>query len=403
MNKVPAVCLYFQLHQPFRLRPDFHFFDIGGDKGYEAEDINKDILRRVSRECYLPTNKVLLSLIKKYPGRFSVTFGITGTILEQFKMWEPSVIDSFRELVDTGQVELTGETYYHSLACIKSVAEFRKQVELHKNIIKDIFDFVPKTFRNSELIYNNNIAKEAKRAGFSVVLTEGVDKVLKGRTSNVIYKAPDVSNISILLKNYTLSDDIAFRFQDKVWGKRGLTPSKFAKKIINGIGRDDQLINLFMDYETFGEHHKRDTGIHSFLRDFIWIMVEKYGVSFKTPQVLRGELDPEDTFDTKDYISWADTERDLSAWLGNSMQQSSFESIYSLEKAVMASNNVELISKWRRLLATDHVYYSSTKGLGDGNVHSYFSPFPSPHDAFVVFNNIVNDMRLTLQGTTGFN
>ena len=380
----PSICLYFQVHQPLRLRRDYTFFDIGSDQ-YEDCDLNRSILDRVSNICYLPANDVILKLLKKYPGKFKISFSLSGVVLEQFEKYRPDVLRSFQELVATGDVEILGESYYHSLAFVHSHDEFKEQVRLHGQYIKKLFNIWPSIFRNTELIYNNEIAQIAADLGFKAILTEGV------KNSNLLYKAKN-SNISVLLKNYKRSDDVAFRFTDKSWADYPLTPAKFVKSLLEDVDGGD-LVNLFMDYETFGEHHKEQSGIFDFLNGFVQEVMENSSFSFITPTNAITSLNSVQELDIADYISWADTERDISAWLGNSMQKNMFNMIFAMEDEVKNSGNLVLQDRWRKLQTSDHLYYASLKKSSDGDVHNYFSPYISPHEAFLVCSNIINDLK----------
>ncbi len=401
-----AICFYFQVHQPFRLRKDYNFFSIGNtDHDYEDQKTNEEIILKVSKKCYLPTNRLMLKLIKQYKERFKISYSISGTALEQFMLYAPEVIDSFKELVDTGNVELIHETYYHSLAFLKSSEEFIEQINLHSNLLKKIFGTsggASTTFRNTELIYNNKISNIAKHLGFKTILTEGCDAILALRSPNFVYSAKGNKNIKLLLKNYKLSDDIAFRFSDKSWKDYPLTPVKYAKWIKQVAAKED-VINLFMDYETFGEHQWEESGIFNFLEKFPQHMLEenkksdKCEYQFMTPSEVVEKFPSKGELDVENYISWADKERDISAWVGNSMQNCAFDFAFSLEEMVKATKNKDIIHTWRKLQTSDHYYYVSLKSKGDGDIHNYFSPYVSPHDAFITYTNVLNDLKLSLE------
>ncbi len=388
-----SVCLYFQVHQPFRLRRDYGFFQIGPDHAYEDHDSNKAIMERIANECYLPANKIIQKLINKYKGRFKVSYSISGMALEQFKLYAPQVIDSFKKLVETGYVEILGETYYHSLACLKSVEEVKEQVHLHSKAMQDTFGVKPTTFRNTELIYNNDVSTLAREMGFKTVLCEGAEQILQWRSPNHVYTPINNEDVRLLLKNYKLSDDVAFRFSNKDWSDYPLTSKKYSRWIKDGGG---DVVNLFMDYETFGEHQKKKTGIFKFLEKFPKQILKDKNFSFKTPAEVGMTYFSADTLDCPEYCSWADEKRDLSAWIGNSLQDSAIEYAYSLEHKVKEIGDQELLHTWRKLLSSDHYYYACTKWKDDGDVHTYFSPFESPHDAYVIYSNVLNDFNLTL-------
>jgi alpha-amylase len=389
-----SVCFYFEVHQPFRLR-HYTFFDIG-NPNYFDEEKNKQILLKVSNKCYIPMNQLLLKLIKKYKGEFKVTFSLTGTLIEQLKMWSPYTLDLFKALVDTGCVELLAETYYHSLASIFSEKEFREEIKLHLNLIKQEFGYTPHSFRNTELIYNNHIAWIIASMGFKSILTEGTEKILGWRSPNFLYKPKYSPQIKCLLKNYRLSDDIAFRFSNKNWEQYPLTADKFAHWVHN-IAGNGHTVNLFMDYETFGEHQWKETGIFEFMEHLPEYILKHPDFKFSTVSEVANCYDAVGEIDTHDPISWADLERDLSAWMGNSMQKEALNSIYEIEELVKSKNNSELLQNWRKLLTSDHFYYMSTKFWQDGDVHKYFSPYETPHQSYVYFMNCLEDLKHRLE------
>ncbi len=390
-----SICFYFQVHQPFRLRRDYSFFNIGPDHRYEDEAGNRAIMQKIAKKCYLPTNALLLDLIKEFKGKFRIAFSISGMALEQFELYAPEVIDSFKKLVATGHVEILAETYYHSLAFVHSKEEFKEQVIAHQNKMQEVFGVAPQAFRNTELVYNDDLAKTIEEMGFKTILAEGADRVLKWRSSNFVYSPEGCQNLKLLLKNYKLSDDIAFRFSNKAWAEYPLTPQKYAKWLHN-IGGAGEVINLFMDYETFGEHNWEESGILEFLSELPREILKRKDFSFMTPSEATAFYSSVGPITVPHYTSWADEDRDLSAWMGNDLQNAAVEMVYQLEKPVKATNDPNLIHTWRKLLTSDHFYYASTKWHNDGAVHSYFSPFASPHEAFLVYTNVVNDLRLTL-------
>jgi alpha-amylase len=388
-----SVCLYFQVHQPLRLL-EYSFFQIGKNHFYENTELNEKILNKISDNCYLPANKILLKLIKNHPSKFKVTFSLSGIVLEQFKIYRPDVLKSFQELAATGCVEFLAETYYHSLSFLYNQEEFDYQVFKHKNIIREYFDLPTKVFRNTELIYNNELAKHIEKLGFKGILTEGVSRLLKNLTPNKVFNAKD-TNLGVLLRNHQLSDEISFKFSDKKSKEYPVTPKKFVAKI-EKLHQSYNLVNLFMDYETFGEHHHEETGILKFLEKFPDELIEK-GINFETPTEILSKQQPVKVFDTQDFISWADTERDLSAWLSNSMQYETLKKIYEMGAEVLASKNEELIHTWRKLQTSDHFYYMCTKYLADGDVHQYFSPYNSPYDAYIFYMNVLSDFEILLK------
>ncbi|MFZ4796673.1 MAG: glycoside hydrolase family 57 protein [Bacteroidia bacterium] len=391
---MPSICFYFQVHQPYRLK-EYTFFDIGNNHHYFDDVKNKQVLDKVSERCYLPTNKMMLDLIKKHKGEFKISYSISGVALEQFEVWRPDVLQSFKDLAATGCVEFISETYYHSLAYVFSKDEFKKQVEKHKALLKKHFNYVPRVFRNTELQYNNELAKLIEDMGYEGIICEGVDRLLLERSPNFLYKAPNVTTIKSLLKNYNLSDDIAFRFSNQAWASWPLTADKFAGWCHQVAGQGET-INLFMDYETFGEHQWDHTGIF----DFMWHLPEQIlkhkDFSFKTTTETVEAYIVRDEYDAHELTSWADMERDLSAWIGNPMQDESIAKIYSIEKRVYATANKNLIDTWQKMLTSDHFYYMCTKFWSDGDVHKYFSPYESPYDAYIYFMNAYSDFLMEL-------
>ncbi len=395
---MPSICFYFQVHQPYRIKK-YTFFDIGKDSQYFNEsgdnDLNNErIMKKVARKCYLPANKTLLRLINKHP-EFRVSFSFSGIVLEQMEKYSPETLQSFQEIVATGKAEVMCETYYHSLSFLYSSTDFREQVRMNKKKIKEIFGVVPRVFRCTELAYSNEIAHMAQDMGFKAILGEGVDHVLGWRNPNFLYK-PKGSDIKLFLKNYRLSDDIAFRFSEKTWKEYPLTAEKFTNWIskINGNG---EIVNLFMDYETFGEHQWEDTGIFRFLDALPEKILHNSDNDFLTLSEAIKRYSVRDEIDVPYITTWADLERDLSAWLGNEMQQDAFNKLYALEKDVLTTKNKEIIDIWRKLQTSDQVYYMSTKGMNCGDVHSYFSPYESPYDAFISFINVLSDFRLRVE------
>jgi len=388
------ICFYFQLHQPFRMR-QYRIFDIGKNSNYFDDQKNMEILRKVARKCYLPANELMLKLIERHP-EFRISFSFSGVFLEQCEQWAPDVISSFKRLIDTGKVEILSETYYHSLSVLYSKEEFTQQVIKHLETVNRLFGVKPEVFRNTELIYNNEIAKYVEGMGFKGILAEGWDSILGWRSPNFLYKPKTTEKIRLLMKNYRLSDDIAFRFSNRGWSEWPLKTEKFAEWI-NAYNGNGECINLFMDYETFGEHQWEDTGIFSFMEHLPSEILKNPDNSFKTPSQLIKELPVRDEIDCHHPISWADMERDLSAWLGNRIQQSAIHRLYSLEKDVRTSNDPGLIDDWRKLQTSDHFYYMCTKWFSDGDVHKYFNPYDSPYDSFINFMNILNDLTLRIK------
>jgi alpha-amylase len=396
---MPSVCFYFQVHQPLRVRK-YRIFDVGQNSSYFNDESgtnldNKAIIEKVARKCYLPANAVLLENIKNNP-EFKASFSISGVALEQFEKYMPAVIDSFKTLVDTGNVELLSETYHHSLASIYNEEEFINQVGLHRKKIHDLFGVTPSVFRNTELIYSNEIAKMAEKMGYKGILAEGADHILGWRSPTFVYKPTGTDSIKLLLKHYRLSDDIAFRFSQRSWESWPLTASKFADWVSSHNGNGNT-INLFMDYETFGEHQWEDTGIFEFLRYLPGEILKNPDNNFATPSEVIDRYEAKGELDVPYYVSWADTERDLSAWTGNDLQKEALETLYALGDEIIHIDDLDLIEDWRKLQTSDHFYYMCTKWWNDGDVHKYFSPYESPYEAFIAYMNVMQDMRLRLE------
>jgi alpha-amylase len=390
-----SVCMYFQVHQPDRLKK-YSVFDIGNSHEYFDEEMNEKICKKVAKKCYLPANKVILELIKKTNGNFKCAYSITGTVLEQFEKYCPEVIESFKELVKTGHVEFLSETYHHSLSFLYSKDEFKSQVKLHSKKIKELFGFSPTVFRNTELIYNNELAKYVEDMGYKGILAEGSDQILGWQSPNYLYNPKDCSKIKLMLKNYKLSDDIAFRFSNKSWDEWPLTADKFANWI-DSIDKNGEVVNLFMDYETIGEHQWKDTGIFDFFKHFPIKVLNNSKNDFLLPSEVIEKYKTKADIDIQEFISWADVERDLSAWVGNEMQNNAIKELFKLEKSILSSKDEKLVQDWRKLSTSDHFYYMCTKYFADGDVHKYFNPYDSPYDSFIAFMNILNDLIFRLK------
>lgn len=375
-------------------------FDVGQDSSYFNDESgtsldNQAIIKKVANKCYLPANAVLLENIKNNP-EFKASFSVSGVALEQFEKFAPEVIDSFKTLVDTGNIELLSETYYHSLASIYSEEEFVNQVILHRKKLRDLFGVTPSVFRNTELVYSNKIAKMAEQMGYKGILAEGADHVLGWRSPTFVYRPTETENIKLLLKHYRLSDDVAFRFSEKSWTEWPLTAEKFANWVSSHNGNGDT-INLFMDYETFGEHQWEDTGIFEFLKYLPKEILKNPDNNFVTPSEAIDRYDAKGELDVPYYVSWADTERDLSAWISNDLQKEALDTVYDLGKEIIHIDDQDLIEDWRKLQTSDHFYYMCTKWWNDGDVHKYFSPYESPYEAFIAYMNVMQDLRLRLE------
>jgi len=397
-----SLCFYFQVHQPYRVKK-YRVFDIGEDKNYfnEGGDFktnNAKILKKVAEKSYIPTTKLLLEMLKKHK-EFKAAFSFSGVVLEQMEEFSPELIELFKKLVDTGRVEILGETYHHSLSFFYSESEFEKQVQMHKDLIWRLFKVKPQVFRNTELSYRNDLAYWAEDKGYKGIIAEGWDKVLGWRSPNFVYRPVGTTKIKLLLKNYKLSDDIAFRFSSRDWAEWPLTTEKFGQWF-NAVNGNGETVNLFMDYETFGEHQWEDTGIFHFLRQLPEEILKHPDNNFKTPSEVIKSYEPRGEIDVPYILTWADTDRDLTAWVGNPMQHSAIDTIYGMESEVLKTNNKELIDSWRKLQTSDHFYYMCTKWFSDGDVHAYFSPYESPYDAFMSYMNVINDLKLRLGNTS---
>jgi alpha-amylase len=385
---MPGVCFYFQVHQPMRLRK-FTAFDIGNSDSYFDDERNRFYLERVSRKCYLPANKKMLDLIESTGGRFRISYSLSGIVIEQLEKFFPDVMDSFRKLVDTGCVDILNETYYHSLAFLISGKEFREQVKLHRNKIKSAFGMKGAVFRNTEAMYSNDVAKAVEDMGYKAIVAEGLDHVLQWRSPNYLYRAKD-SGMKVFLRNYKLSDDIAFRFSTKDWAEWPLKADKFASWLSASEG---QVVNLFMDYETFGEHQWHETGIFDFLHHLPKEVLRHDNMKFMTLSDALNAFQPVGDFDVPHLSSWADVHRDASAWLENSMQRHAFDQVKELHDTVRKLGDPDLLDKWRKLQTSDHFYYMCTKWFADGDVHKYFNHYDTPYDAFLNFMNVLADLK----------
>ena len=390
-----SICFYFEVHQPLRLG-HFSVFNIGNSDSnfsYFNQELNKEIFEKVAKKCYLPTNNLLLELIRRFDGEFKVSFSLTGTFVEYCECFMPELIDSFKELFKTGSVDMIEETYYHSLSSLfDDLDEFEDQVKLHRKMIKKYFGYKPRVFRNTEAIYDNRIAKKVAEMGYKGIITEGSEQILGWRSPNFLYK-PVSCDLSVLLRNYTLSDDVGFRFSARGWKDYPLTAEKYAGWMSHNQG---DLVNLFMDYETFGEHHWEDTGIFDFLENLPREVFKHKYLDFVTVSEAVERYQPVGMIDVPWAVSWADEDRDVSTWLGNDMQIACFNELKSIGNKIKESGNEDLLETWRRLQTSDHLYYVSTKGLNDGDVHAYFSPYDGPYDGFINFMNVLQDFKQKL-------
>lgn len=392
-----AIVLYLHVHQPYRIR-HYTVFDTASqhnyfDAPYDHNASNERILKKVAEKSYLPTNARLLKLLEQHP-EFKLSMSITGTVIEQLERWSPEALQSFKDLCATGRVEIVAETYHHSLAFFYSRPEFEMQVDMHRRKVQEVFGQTPQVFRNTELAYNNDLAYWADKAGYKGILAEGWDPVLGWRSPNYVYRPTYTENIRLLMKNYKLSDDIAFRFGNHSWSEHPLTADKFSHWLSEDHSATN--FNLFMDYETFGEHQWEESGIFEFLEHLPsqWLKTEGHG--FMTVSEVIDRVEAADTIDMPNTVTWADTERDLSAWLGNAMQTNSIQALYDLQDAVTSTGDFALIEDWRRLQTSDHFYYMCTKWFNDGDIHAYFSPYETPYEAYMNFMNAYRDLQFRL-------
>lgn len=394
MNR--SIVLYLHMHQPLRLR-HFTIFDVNQNTDYFSSENQDDtnntlVLQKIIKKSYMPTLQLLDQLLQNHP-EFNFSLSITGTLLEQLEANGPQITAILKQLVSSGRIEIVGETYHHSLVYFYDLPEFENQVNMHQQKIEKLFGVTPAAFRNTELAYNNQLGKWAENKGYKAILAEGWDEVLGWRSPNFVYRPPDTHNIRLLLKNYRLSDDIAFRFGDKNWADWPLTAEKFVTWANAGEGTN---INLFMDFETFGEHQWSDTGIFDFLGKLPIEWLKTPGNNFKTVSDLAVSQEPVDTVDMPYTITWADTERDLSAWLGNPMQRQAIGALYELGSQILGTSDLGLIEDWRKMQTSDHFYYMCTKWFNDGDIHAYFSPYSTPYEAFITFMNCYHSLRARL-------
>jgi alpha-amylase len=390
---MPSICFYFEVHQPVRLN-HFSVFNIGNTKDvhstYFNRTLNKKIFEKVANKCYIPTNNILLDLIRQYDGKFRISYSLTGTFVEYCEQFLPEVIDSFKELFKTGAVDLIEETYFHSLSGLyDDLDEFEDQIKMHRQMIKRLFNYKPKVFRNTEAIYDNRIARKIADLGYKGIITEGAERILGWRSPNFLYK-PVNTNIKVLLRNYKLSDDVGFRFSARNWPGFPLTADKYANWMSNSFG---DVINLFIDYETFGEHQWVETGIFEFLRHLPDEVFKHDNLDFATVSEAVERYNPVGDIDVPWAVSWADEDRNVSTWLGNNMQIACFNELKDIGRKLKKKGDRDLLYIWRLLQTSDHLYYISTKGFEDGNVHAYFSPYDVPYDGFINYMNILQDLK----------
>ncbi|HNY02896.1 MAG TPA: polysaccharide deacetylase family protein, partial [Bacteroidales bacterium] len=387
-----SICLYFQVHQPYRLRT-YRFFNIGQDHYYYDDYQNRHLIKRIAEKSYLPANNLILELIKEYGSAFNVAFSISGTALDQLEAHAPEVIRSFRQLADTGQVEFLAETYAHSLSSLSNREEFIRQVELHASRVEDLFGKRPSTFRNTELIYSDTIGETVAEMGYHTMLTEGAKHVLGWKSPNYMYCNNINPKLKVLLRNFRLSDDLSFRFSNQDWSEWPLTTDKFVSWL-NKIDPKEEVVNLFLDYETIGEHQWKETGIFDFFRHLPAAVFSGTNFSFNTPEQIYHNLQPISAISVPYPISWADEERDLTAWLGNELQDEAFGKLYSYASKVQACKDPEILKDWLYLQTSSHFYYMCTKWFSAGEVHRYFNPYGTPYEAFINYMNVLSDFMI---------
>ena len=381
-----TICIYFQIHQPFRLKR-YRFFNIGRDHYYFDDYANDDILQQSAGRSYVPANRMLLDLVNQYKGKFKVAFSISGVALEQLEVYAPEVIDGLRELAKTGNVEFLTETYAHSLASLYDPEEFRNQVKQHSERIEMLFEQKPTVLRNTELIYSDEIGEMAYDMGYSKMITEGVRHILGWKSPNYVYRSATQPKLKLLLKNSRFSDDITYRFSNYSWNEYPLTAEKFISWIA-GSAPEEEVVNLFMNYETLGNIQPSYTGIFEFFKALPRFASENC-ISFATPGEALELHESVGEMTVPNPISWTDEERDLSAWTGNKLQQSALKSLYEMGERVRLCTDRRLKQDWLYLQTSDHFHYMSTKHFGSGQ--SQFSPYLSPYDAFNNYMNVLSD------------
>lgn len=395
------VNMFFFAHQPERLRP----YALRPNEARTPENIHTDlfdeelnatIFRKVANKCYYPATRLLIELVEQYkdqPKPFRISFGLSGTFIDQAQRFEPELITLFQRLARTGVVEFTGETYYHSLSGLwdDQRVEFKRQAEMHRDAIERLFGQRPTVFRNTECLYNNGIAKAVKELGYQGIMTEGVDWLMANwRSTDFLYESVD--GLPVFLRNYHYSDDIGYRFPNPAWEHYPLTADTFAGWCASDT---DEIINLMMDYEALGEHIWAEMGIFDFIRHLPAAILKFPQLEFTTPGRAVTTLKPRGQVNVGPFetISWADMERDTSAWLGNEMQQFCFEELREMESLIISTNKPEFLRAWRLLQTSDHPYYLSNKSLSDGDVHTYFSAYGNLFESFVRFQTAITDLK----------
>jgi len=389
-----TVCLNFQIHQPFRYRK-YRFFDIGNDAYYYDDFANETIMRKAANQCYLPANKIILEQIIKHKGKFKVTYSLSGVVLDQFKLYAPEVIDSFKQLAATGCVEFLSETYANSLVSLADGDLFESQVKAHDDLIENLFGQRPKVFRNTELIYSDEMGDLVQRMGYEAMITEGAKHILGWKSPNYLYCNALNPRLKVLMRNFRFSDDLSFRFSNKAWNEFPLTAEKYAGWM-SSLPKEEEVVTIFINYETFGKLQPKNSGIFDFLKNLPNAILKTGELSFSTPSEVINDLQPVSSIHVPYPISWADEERDLSAWLGNELQKEAFDKLYELKDRMKSCTNATMLKDWDYLQTNDHFYYMCTKFFSDGEVHKYFNPYGTPYEAFINYMNILSDFKIRL-------
>ena len=389
-----TVCLNFQIHQPFRYRK-YRFFDIGNDAYYYDDFANETIMRKAANQCYLPANKIILEQIIKHKGKFKVTYSLSGVVLDQFKLYAPEVIDSFKQLAATGCVEFLSETYANSLVSLADGDLFESQVKAHDDLIENLFGQRPKVFRNTELIYSDEMGDLVQRMGYEAMITEGAKHILGWKSPNYLYCNALNPRLKVLMRNFRFSDDLSFRFSNKAWNEFPLTAEKYAGWM-SSLPKEEEVVTIFINYETFGKLQPKNSGIFDFLKNLPNAILKTGELSFSTPSEVINDLQPVSSIHVPYPISWADEERDLSAWLGNELQKEAFDKLYELKDRMRNCTNATMLKDWDYLQTNDHFYYMCTKFFSDGEVHKYFNPYGTPYEAFINYMNILSDFKIRL-------
>jgi len=389
-----TVCLNFQIHQPFRYRK-YRFFDIGNDAYYYDDFANETILRKAADNCYLPANKIILEQILKYKGKFKVTYSLSGVVLDQFKLYAPEVIESFAKLAKTGCVEFLSETYANSLVSMADQSFFESQVKAHDDLIEELFGQRPKVFCNTELIYSDEIGDLVQRMGYEAMITEGAKHILGWKSPNYLYCNALNPRLKVLMRNYRFSDDLSFRFSNKAWNEWPLTAEKYTGWILN-LPKEEEVVTIVINYETFGQLQPKSSGVFDFLKKLPEAILKSGKLSFSTPTEVITDLQPVSAIHVPYPISWADEERDLSAWLGNELQKEAFDKLYQLKDRMRNCTDPVMLKDWDYLQTNDHLYYMCTKFFSDGEVHKYFNPYGTPYEAFINYMNVLSDFKIRL-------